>query len=99
MTEGASAPADNVFIMWGGPNNGITDRIGEVAIPDWMADLAPRAEIEAAFRDPVRTVITPDGWKLNYSPLGEHELYNLRQDPGETLIWRGKPASPASSTG
>ena len=30
-------------------------------------------------------MITPDGWKLNYSPLGEHELYNLRQDPGETL--------------
>jgi arylsulfatase A-like enzyme len=90
MTEGAEAPADNVFIMWGGPNNGITDRIGEVAIPDWMADRAPRAEIEAAFRDPVRTVITPDGWKLNYSPLGEHELYNLRQDPGETLNLAGE---------
>jgi arylsulfatase A-like enzyme len=77
-------PAENVFIMWGGPNNGIIDRVGEVAIPDWMAEMASIAEIEAAFRDPVRTVITPEGWKLNYSPLGEHELYNLRQDPGET---------------
>lgn len=78
------AAAGNVFIMWGGPNNGIIDRVGEVAIPDWMTEQASAAEIEAAFRDPVRTVITPDGWKLNYSPLGEHEVYNLRQDPGET---------------
>ena len=85
MTEDASSPDENVFIVWDGPNNGITDHIGQVAIPDWMTDLAPRADIEAAFRDSVRTVITPDGWKLNYSPLGEHELYNLRQDPGETL--------------
>jgi arylsulfatase A-like enzyme len=90
MVEGASAPAENVFIMWGGPNNGIADRLGQVAIPDWMTDYAPRAEIEAAFRDPVRTVITPDGWKLNYSPRGEHELYNLRQDPGETRNLAGE---------
>ena len=33
--------------------------------------------------DPVRTLITPEGWKLNYSPRGEHELYNLGSDPGE----------------
>jgi arylsulfatase A-like enzyme len=84
MAGDTAAPAENVFIMWGGSNNGITDRVGQVAIPDWMTELAPCAEIEAAFRDPVRAVITPDGWKLNYSPLGEHELYNLGQDPGET---------------
>lgn len=27
---------------------------------------------------------TPEGWKLNYRPRGEHELYNLTDDPGET---------------
>jgi hypothetical protein len=49
-----------------------------------MTELATRPEIEAAFWDPVRTVITSDGWKYNHSPRGEHELYNLRDDPFET---------------
>ena len=40
--------------------------------------------IRAAVIDPVRSVITPDGWKFNCSPLGEHELYHLPGDPGET---------------
>ena len=50
----------------------------------WMAEMAGPEEIEAAFRDSVRTIITPEGWKFNLSPLGEHELYNLRKDPQET---------------
>jgi len=33
--------------------------------------------------DPIRTIITPDGWKLNYRRSGEHELYNLDEDPHE----------------
>jgi arylsulfatase A-like enzyme len=88
--DAARVPDESVFVMWGGPNNGITDRIGQVAIEEWMPEFAPRAEIEAAFRDPVRTVITPDGWKLNYSPRGEHELYHLRNDPGETRNLAGQ---------
>ncbi len=75
---------DDVFIEWNGPNNGFGDILGQVSIPDWMAKLAPAEEIEAATRDPVRTVVTADGWKLNYSPRGEHELYDLRIDPMET---------------
>ncbi len=31
----------------------------------------------------IRTVITPDGWKLNLSEIGEHELFNLKEDPWE----------------
>ncbi len=75
------APA---FIEWNGPNNGLGDIQGEVQIPDWMTALAPRERIHAASVDPVRTVIAADGWKLNCSPLGEHELYNLEDDPFET---------------
>ena len=26
----------------------------------------------------------PEGWKFHCSPLGEHELYNLKEDPHET---------------
>ncbi len=31
----------------------------------------------------IRTVVTPDGWKLNWSTAGEHELYDLSTDPLE----------------
>jgi arylsulfatase A-like enzyme len=81
---GDSYCQDPVFIEWNGPNNGLGDAIGRVEFPDWMTELATHAEIEAAFCDPVRTVITPDGWKYSHSPRGEHELYNLREDPCET---------------
>jgi arylsulfatase A-like enzyme len=56
-----------------------------VALPDMIPELAPsQEEADAYITDPVRTIITPDGWKLNCSPLGYHELYNLKRDPGET---------------
>lgn len=75
---------DPVFIEWNGPDNDLSDVRGEVQMPDWMTREASPNEIVAACTDPVRTVITPDGWKFNCSPLGEHELYNLQDDPGET---------------
>ncbi len=75
---------EHVCIEWNGPNNGLGDVNGSVQVPDWMETMAPRERIAAATRDPVRTVVSPDGWKLNCSPLGEHELYNLAEDPGET---------------
>jgi hypothetical protein len=49
-----------------------------------MRELGSPDEIAAAITDPVRTVVTADGWKLNLSPLGEHELYHLAEDPYET---------------
>lgn len=30
-----------------------------------------------------RAVVTPDGWKMSINQTGEHELYNLNDDPGE----------------
>ena len=56
-----------------------------------MTAHAGRATIEAAFRDPVRSIITTDGWKLNWSPLGEHELYHLATDPLECRNLWGDP--------
>ena len=72
-----------VFIEWNGPNNGLGDVQGEVQIPDWMTRMGTTDQIRAACTDPVRTIITAEGWKLNCSPLSEHELYNLRKDPLE----------------
>ena len=54
-----------------------------LSMPDWALEIAPRERIMAGLTDPVRTVITPDGWKLNLSPLGEHELHNLNDDRWE----------------
>ena len=52
-------------------------------------------EIVAAITDPVRTVVTADGWKLNDSPLGEHELYHLAEDPYERRNLAHDPAQRA----
>ena len=76
--------SEPVFIEWNGPNNGLGDVKNDVKIPEWMKDMAPPDRIRAACKDPVRTVVAADGWKFNCSPLGEHELYRLDQDPYET---------------
>lgn len=74
---------EDVFIEWNGPNNGLGDVKGGVSLPDWMKQIADPERIRAATTDSIRTVITSEGWKLNCSPIGEHELYNLTNDPLE----------------
>jgi arylsulfatase A-like enzyme len=80
----AGALADTVFLEWNGPNNGMEAFFNRTPPPAWVSALADPQRIEAANTDPVRTAIAADGWKLNCSPLGEHELYNLAADPLET---------------
>ena len=89
-TAGARPPED-IIIEWNGHNNGFGDVTGKVSIPEPMRTLASEEEIIRAITDPVRTIITPDGWKLNYSPAGEHELYDLSQDPHETQNLAAQP--------
>jgi arylsulfatase A-like enzyme len=84
LLEGGAEAGDDVFIEWNGSNNGLGDRLGEVSIPDDMLAVAERDEIAAAFTGPVRTIVTPDGWKFSCGPSGERELYNLNDDPHET---------------
>ncbi|MBN1641061.1 MAG: sulfatase-like hydrolase/transferase [Anaerolineae bacterium] len=87
------APHD-VFIEWNGHNNGLGDVIGQVSVPEEMRDLAPMDDIVSAITDPVRTVITPDGWKFNCSTRGEHELYYLHDDPLELVNRAGPDMAP-----
>ena len=85
LVEGATeAWEKSVFVEWNGKNNGFGDVLRKASVPASMLELATREQADAAIGDPVRTVIRPQGWKLNYSPLGEHGLYDLRSDPGET---------------
>ncbi|MFW6153850.1 MAG: sulfatase [Planctomycetota bacterium] len=83
MAAAAGAVDRPAVIEWNGPNNGLGDATGRVRIPEWMSAMADPTRIEAATCDPVRTVVTPDGWKFTCSPLGEHELYHLADDPIE----------------
>lgn len=74
----------DVFVEWNGANSGIS-KLERDETPDGLAPLATPEEIRASLRDPIRTIVTADGWKLNWSPdLGQHELFNLRDDPLET---------------
>jgi arylsulfatase A-like enzyme len=84
IEDGAEGAPGDVFIEWNGHNNGMGDVIGRVSIPAPLEEMATTDQIIAAITDPVRTVITTDGWKFNCSPRGEHELYNLADDPFET---------------
>jgi arylsulfatase A-like enzyme len=87
-----AAPRD-VFVEWSGHNNGFGDVIGRVVPPPGALEVATEDEISAAITDPVRTVVTADGWKLNVSARGEHELYHLAEDPYERLNLAGEAAA------
>jgi len=69
-------PEEPVFIEWNG-------RDGDL----WVGGPSYgflEEELRRAEGARIRTVVTPEGWKLNLSEIGEHELYNLEQDPLET---------------
>jgi arylsulfatase A-like enzyme len=83
-TESDSLHKEDVFIEWNGRNSGVEGSLKREPRPEWMRAFGNSREIMEAVEDPVRTVITPDGWKLNFSPRGEHEMYDMCDDPGET---------------
>jgi len=85
IENGDAADSDDVFIEWNGPNCDIDQDIhNQTPIREILLKSATTEQMIQATTDPVRTIVTPDGWKLNCSPLGEHELYNLNDDPVET---------------
>ncbi len=85
LWEGNEKPRD-VFVEWnrGKQNNDFDSMLTKDPLPEWLTELATKEQLSAAMQDPVRTVVTPEGWKLNLSTVGDHELYNLHDDPLET---------------
>ncbi len=81
-----------VVIEWNGSETGMADLPPQTPAPAWMTALGDPDTLQAACADPVRTVITPEGWKFNASAQGEHELYDLATDPGETINLYHHPA-------
>ncbi len=79
----------DVFIEWNGSNGAEDER------PDSLADLCTPEQYARAMADAVRTIVTPDGWRFSFSPMGQHELYNLNDDPYETTNLAGRPEQRA----
>ncbi|MDQ8192824.1 sulfatase-like hydrolase/transferase [Coraliomargarita sp. SDUM461004] len=70
----------DVLIQWNGNASPISVENAIKAFPEPIE----QEQVEQAFSDPVRTIISQDGWKLSMSPHGlGNELYNLNEDPGE----------------
>lgn len=75
LMRGQKLAQDHVFIEWN-PGTGV-----HVAKD---SKLASPAEIERIGQARIRTVVSPDGWKLCLSDADKCQLFNLNDDPGET---------------
>ena len=91
----AETPTEpDVFAEWNGWNTGILGE-SEQEIRERLSKHFPDVDVETALRHisaPIRTIITPDGWKYNHSGIGEDELYRLAEDRGERRNLAGDPA-------
>jgi len=76
LMRGGKAAEDHVFIEWN-PGTG-------VHVVEGGSKLASKAEIERIRQARIRTAVSPDGWKLCLSDADKSQLFNLREDPGET---------------
>ena len=82
-SSGRDSEARDVVIEWNGMNSGFGDLLGETILLDnWRAH-ADEITLKAALDDPVRTLITPDGWKYSWSHRDEDQLFHLPTDPLE----------------
>lgn len=73
-TSAAKGPA---FIEWNPPDE--STEVNE-AFPGYSQE-----QISTARKSSIRTVVTPDGWKLSLSDMDKNQLFNLTLDPLETL--------------
>ena len=85
-----SFPQGDVVIEWNGADGGLLR--GTRGLPDHLATITSYEEAFESISAPLRTIITPTGWKFNCSPIGEHQLFNLREDPGERHDLMDDPA-------
>lgn len=84
LAGGGELHEKDVFVEWNGGNNGCgADAPGQVDIVECWRETRADDEIVRVMQTPVRTVITPDGWKYNWSFDKVDELYNLKIDPLE----------------
>jgi len=69
---------DHVYIEWN-PN-------GEaLRVKNGGTNLASQEQLKRVKNEHTRAVISPDGWKLCRSSADKCQLFNLKEDPGETV--------------
>ncbi len=68
----------DVFIEWHNDNSP-----EDLKLPDYAEEFGPPDRCAESLTADARTIVTPDGWKLNVMTSGEHELYDLNTDPLE----------------
>ena len=75
----------DVFVEWtpGNSNQSVAET-PEKVIPDWKLAVASEDELRRRPAEHIRGIVTRDRWKFNWSTVGDHELYNLDEDPFET---------------
>lgn len=74
LIQGGKAVEDHVFIEWH-PN---------VFKVKPGSTLATQVDMDRVAGERTRAVVSPDGWKLCLSDKDKSQLFNLRDDPGET---------------
>lgn len=80
--------SDDVVIEWNGAWRG-----NDKPLPAWAEEVPGTEEqIRASIKQDIRSLVTADGWKYNHSSVGEHELFCLREDPGELCNRIADPA-------
>jgi len=77
LIETGRTAQDHVFIQWN-PNS------GALKLKKGGTNLASKGQLKRIENEHSRAVISPDGWKLCLSDVDKSQLFNLRDDPGET---------------
>ena len=91
--DGPARLEEDVFIEWNGPNTGIVgEAAGRFVVPESLREEVSQENLNDSVTDPIRSIVTPNGWKFNRSGRGDHELFNLNDDPGETRNLASDPA-------
>ncbi len=77
LIRGGRPVEDHVFIEW-------SPGARRVRRGEHVAHLGSKEEVDRVAGERTRTVVSPDGWKLCLSDLDKCQLFNLKDDPGET---------------
>ena len=89
--DGADPPPRPAFVEWTDINYLVHEDLKRDPLPDYLAEVTTRDAGLADLADAVRCIVTPEGWKFCLSPAGQHELYDLNDDPGETANLAFRP--------
>jgi len=78
LMKGREGTPEHVFIEWN-PDS------GAMKVKPGGTDLASKQQREHLEQERSRAIIAPDGWKLCLSDRDKSQLFNLKDDPGETV--------------